>query len=35
MKLKTTNKITDRKIDRLVYEMYGFTEDEVRLVEDQ
>jgi hypothetical protein len=24
---------TDRQIDRLVYELYGLTEDEIRIVE--
>jgi hypothetical protein len=25
---------TDRQIDRLVYELYGLTEDEIRIVEE-
>ena len=25
---------TDREIDRLVYDLYGLTEDEVRIVEE-
>ncbi len=25
---------TDREIDRLVYELYGLTEEEIRLVEE-
>jgi hypothetical protein len=25
---------TDRQIDRLVYELYGLTDDEIRLVEE-
>jgi hypothetical protein len=31
-----TNQIeaTDRQIDRLVYELYGLTDDEVRIVEE-
>lgn len=26
---------TDKSIDRLVYELYGLTEDEIRIVEDK
>ena len=26
---------TDKPIDRLVYELYGLTEDEIRIVEDK
>ena len=26
---------TDREIDRLVYELYGLTEDEIKIVEGQ
>jgi len=25
---------TDRQIDQLVYELYGFTDDEIRLIEE-
>ena len=25
--------VTDRQIDRLVYELYGLTEDEIKIVE--
>jgi adenine-specific DNA-methyltransferase len=28
-------KIVDAQIDRLVYELYGLTEEEVRIVEDE
>lgn len=26
--------VTDRQIDRLVYELYGLTEEEIRIVEE-
>ena len=26
--------VTDRRIDRLVYELYGLTDDEIRIVEE-
>jgi hypothetical protein len=26
--------LTDRQIDRLVYELYGLTEEEIRIVEE-
>ena len=28
------NSATDRQIDRLVYDLYGLTEDEIRIVEE-
>ncbi len=31
--LKEQIEKTDREIDRMVYELYGLTEDEVRIVE--
>lgn len=32
-KLPAPNDATDRKIDRLVYDLYGLTEEEIRIVE--
>jgi hypothetical protein len=32
--IDTQIEATDRQIDRLVYELYGLTDDEVRIVEE-
>jgi len=32
--LQTQIEVTDRQIDRLVYELYGLAEEEIRIVEE-
>jgi len=32
--LQRPMKVTDREIDTLVYELYGLTDDEIRIVEE-
>ena len=32
--LETPNRRTDRQIDRLVYELYGLTEEEISIIEE-